>query len=112
MLDITSQVNKGIMFIRLEGDLTKNNFYKVSEEINYLLYKQGILAYVFNLKEVEKVEFELIESIENKLTEIFLRCGSVAFCGISKKLEAKIGKRKSNLFYIKEEYEVFNYIKI
>lgn len=54
MLEVTAQINRGIMFIRLEGELTANNFYKVAEEINYLLYKQGILMYVFNLGEVKK----------------------------------------------------------
>ena len=71
MLEVTAQINKGIIFIRLEGELTTNNFYKVAEEINYLLYKQGILMYVFNLEEVKKVEQALLGMLQNKLTEIF-----------------------------------------
>ena len=54
MLTVSLQITKGIMFIRLEGELTQESFHKVSEEINYLLYKQGIIAYVFNLEEVKK----------------------------------------------------------
>ena len=30
MLDMTSQISRGITFIRLEGELTTNNFYKVA----------------------------------------------------------------------------------
>ena len=112
MLEVTAQINKGIMFIRLEGELTTNNFYKVAEEINYLLYKQGILMYVFNLEEVKKVEQALLGMLQNKLTEIFLHCGSVVFCGISGSLKKKIGKRKDQLFYVEEEKEVFQYISI
>jgi len=112
MLDITAQINKGIMFIRLEGELTTNNFYKVAEEINYLLYKQGILMYVFNLKEVNRVDQNLLEGIQNKLTEIFLHCGSVAFCGIEEKLKRRLGERQDQLFYVTEEQEVFQYISI
>ena len=79
MLEVTAQINRGIMFIRLEGELTTSNFYKVAEEINYLLYKQGILMYVFNLEEVKKVDQGLLGMLQNKLTEIFLHCGSVVF---------------------------------
>ncbi len=112
MLEVNAQINRGIMFIRLEGELTKNNFYKVAEEINYLLYKQGILVYVFNLEEVKRIDKNLLESIQNKLTEIFLKCGSVVFCGISEKLKKKLGERNNNLFYVTEEKEVFQYISI
>ena len=112
MLDMTSQISRGITFIRLEGELTTNNFYKVAEEINYLLYKQGMIAYVFNLKEVKRVDKNILGSMQNKLTEIFLKCGSVAFCGISEKLKKSLGERKNQLFYVTEEKEVFQYINI
>lgn len=112
MLDMTSQISRGITFIRLEGELTTNNFYKVAEEINYLLYKQGMIAYVFNLKKVKRVDKNILGSMQNKLTEIFLRCGSVAFCGISEKLKKSLGERKDQLFYVTEEKEVFQYINI
>ena len=91
MLTVSLQITKGIMFIRLEGELTQESFHKVSEEINYLLYKQGIIAYVFNLEEVKKIDNNILENIQNKLTEIFLRCGSVEFCGISETLKKLIG---------------------
>ena len=55
MLGMTSQINRGIMFIRLEGELTTHNFYKLSEEINYFLYNQGILVYVFNSSKSNKL---------------------------------------------------------
>lgn len=112
MLTVSKEVNRGIIFIRLEGELTKNNLKKVVEEINYLLYKQGMLAYVFNLEAVNKVDKTILTIIQNKLTEIFLRCGSVAFCGISEKLKKLLGERNNNLFYIKEEQEAFQYISI
>ena len=66
MLTVSRQVNRGIMFIRLEGELTTNNFYKVAEEINYLLYNQGILVYVFNLEDVNKIDKGILGSIQNK----------------------------------------------
>ena len=78
----------------------------------YFLYNQGILVYVFNLAKVTNLDKKLLGSIQNKLTEIFLKCGSVVFCGISEKLKKKLGERNNNLFYVTEEKEVFQYISI
>ena len=50
MLEFTTEINKGIMFIRLEGELNNNTFNNLSNELDYLLYKQGIHYYVFNFK--------------------------------------------------------------
>ena len=112
MLHVAKEINKGIIFIRLEGDLNKNNFYKLTETINYLLYDQGVIAYVLNLENINILDHYLISILQNKLTEIFLSFGSVALCGVSKNLQKKIGKRASELFYITEEKEVFQYISM
>ena len=111
MLDINQQITRGITFIRLEGELTTTNYYRFAEEVNYLLYSQGMLAYVFNLENIKKLDNNLLGSLQNKLTEIFLKCGTVAFCGLPKKVKKEIGKRDA-LYFIKEEREVFQYINI
>ena len=111
MLDIDQQITRGITFIRLEGKLTTTNYYRFAEEVNYLLYNQGMLAYVFNLKNIKELDTDVLGSIQNKLTEIFLKCGTVALCGLPEKIKKKMGKRDA-LYYIKEEKEVFQYINI
>lgn len=112
MLDINQQIARGITFIRLEGELTTTNYHRFAEKINYLLYSQGMLIYVFNLENVKAIDNALLGSLQNKLTEIFLKCGSVALCGISDKERKKLGERKDSLFYITKEQEVFQYISI
>lgn len=112
MLDINQQIARGITFIRLEGELTTTNYFRFAEKINDLLYNQGMLIYVFNLKNVKKIDSILLESFQNKLTEIFLKCGSVALCGISDMARKRLGERKDNLFYITNEQEAFQYISI
>ena len=93
MLDMTSQISKGITFIRLEGELTTNNFYKIAEEINYLLYKQGMIAYVFNLKKVKRVDKNILGSMQNKLTEIDSKTTELneQLDTNTKKIEEKLG---------------------
>ena len=48
MLEIEKEVERGILFIRLEGGLTTKTFNTLGNEINYLLYNQGISNFVFD----------------------------------------------------------------
>lgn len=112
MLEVTTQISKGIMFIRLEGELNKRTFPIFSQELNYLLYKQGIQFFVLNLKEIDQIDTSALENLQNKLIEIFLSCGSVALCGLTDILKERMMNQKEHLFYINDEREVFQYLSI
>lgn len=112
MLEVSTQISKGIMFVRLEGELTKQTFSIFSQELNYLLYKQGIHYFVFNLTEIEQMDTSAIENFQNKLIEIFLSCGRVALCGPKEFLKERMMNQKERLFYITDEKEVFQYLSI
>ena len=47
MLEMDVGVVKGVTVIKLEGDLTNKTFKKLDEEIDYLLYKQGMHFFIF-----------------------------------------------------------------
>lgn len=112
MLELSKEVTKGIMFIRLEGDLNKNTFTSFSKELNYLLYTQGIHYYVFNFKELKSFDRNLFTIFQNVLTEIFLSCGKVVMCGLSRLQKKNFGDTKDKLFYVNEENEAFRYLSI
>ena len=83
MLQINKEVERGILFIRLEGGLTTKTFNTLGNEINYLLYNQGISNFVFDFSNVSKFEDSIFLKIQNKLVEIFLNCGKVVMCGMT-----------------------------
>lgn len=112
MLEVQTQVSKGIMFIRLEGNLDNKTFNTFSKEINYLLYNQGIHYYVLNFEEVNKFDKNIFVKLQNKLIEIFLSCGKVVMCGLNDFLKKQIGSTKDNLFYVNKEIEAFKYINL
>lgn len=112
LLQLETQVNKGIMFIRLEGDLNNKTFNTLSTEINYLLYNQGIHYYVLNFEEVSKVDKNIFIKLQNKLIEIFLSCGKVVMCGLNDMFKQQIGSTKDSLFYVNKEQEAFEYIRV
>ena len=48
MLEMDVGVVKGFTVIRLDGDLTNKTFKRLNEEIDYLLYKQGMHFFIFD----------------------------------------------------------------
>lgn len=82
MLEVYTSVIKGIIYLRLEGELTDKTFSLFEEVINYLLYKQRMKYYVIDFDNI-KIEKGMISLIQNKLVEINLSCGKANLCGIN-----------------------------
>ena len=83
MLEVSTSVIKGIIFIRLEGELTNKTFLDFEKDINYLLYKQKMHYFVIDLKDVNNLDMSIFNRIQSKLVEIFLSCGKVVLCGLN-----------------------------
>ena len=112
MLEIDEIVERGILFMNLRGGLTTKTFNTLGDEINYLLYNQGILNFVIDFTDVYSYEETIVNSIQNKLVEIFLSCGKVVMCGMSELYKKQIGYTKDRLFYVNYGKEAFDYLKM
>lgn len=114
MLEMDVDVMKGIMFIRLGGDLNAYTFHDFEQQLNYLLYKQGMHYYVFNFFDLNCIDQSILSHLQNKLVEIFLSCGKVAMCGFQKFSKHLFGSsdNQEKLFYINDEVEAFQYLSI
>ena len=62
MLDVSTSVIRGIMFIKLEGILNEKTFSDLENSINYLLYKQSMHYFVIDFNNVNYLD-----------TSVFLR---------------------------------------
>ncbi len=111
MFKIITTVNQGILFIRLQGKLSCENFSEFADEINYLLYNQGISYFVFNFDDLD-IGKNIFSKIQNKLIEICLTSGKVALCGLSKEEIKKVNLRNDNLKIVSSEIEALNYLHI
>ena len=112
MLEIDEKVERGILFMNLKGRLTTKTFNTLGNEINYLLYNQGILNFVIDFTNVSNYEENIVYSIQNKLVEIFLSCGKVVMCGMSELYRKQIGYTKDRLFYVNYGKEAFKYLRM
>ena len=111
MLEIDIDVVRGILFIHLEGVLNKETMRQFDNELNYLLYKQGMHYFVFDFKDLDRLDLSVMPWLDNKLVEIFLSCGKVVLCGLDGKYENKF-KKQDRLFFVREEIQAFNYLII
>lgn len=110
MLEMDVGVVKGFTVIRLDGDLTNKTFKKLDEEIDYLLYKQGMHFFIFDFNRVKNTDAVTYGYFQKKLIEIFLSCGKVVLCGI-KDVFRNI-KDSSRLFYVNDCFEALNCFNI
>ena len=110
MLEMDVGVVKGFTVIRLDGDLTNKTFKRLNEEIDYLLYKQGMHFFIFDFNRVKNTEAVTYGYFQKKLIEIFLSCGKVILCGI-KDVFRNI-KDSSRLFYVNDCFEALNCFNI
>lgn len=83
MLEIYTSVVKGIMLVRLEGELNKENFSLLEDNINYLLYKQKMHYFLLDFNNVYNIDYNIFSLLQNKIIEIFLSCGKVVLCGLN-----------------------------
>ena len=111
MLEVDIDVVKGIMFIHLEGELTRDTIKSFDRELNYLLYKQGMHFFVFNFNDLRDIEYSTIPWLQNKLVEIFLSCGNVAMCGLNDVCKKKLG-RNDKLYYINDEIDALKVLNV
>ena len=110
MLEMDVGVVKGFTVIRLDGDLTNKTFKRLNEEIDYLLYKQGMHFFIFDFNRVKNTDAVTYGYFQKKLIEIFLNCGKVILCGI-KDVFRNI-KDSSRLFYVNVCFEALNCFNI
>lgn len=110
MLEMDVGVVKGFTVIKLDGDLTDKTFKKLDEEIDYLLYKQGMHFFIFDFNHVQKTDENIFKDFQRKLVEIFLSCGKVVLCGLGDVF--KEIRDSSRLFYVKDEFEALNCFSI
>ena len=101
-----TKVRNGILFMSVEGEINDNVVNMLDKEIDYMLYRQGINYFAFNFLDIEKFSNSFLNMLQNKLVEIFLRCGRVALYGINKCNRKLLGSREDSMFYVDNQKDI------
>ncbi len=65
MLDIDIEAVRGILFVRLNGVLDRQNTFKLNNEVTQLLKKIGIKNIVFNIDGLESIDKYGVKALRN-----------------------------------------------
>ena len=86
MLNIDLEFRYGMLFIRLEGELNKDNYMKFSNCLENMIYNNGLKYFVINLENLTYVDDRGLKEIINKYFDIKLNDGNLVICGYDNKI--------------------------
>ena len=102
MLNISTEYQRGILFIRLRGRFDNNYFIFM---LNYLIYNFGINVIVLNLSGLEYISLENIKYIDEYAKNILKKKRQILIC--DKEIRYNLF---SNVIKINNEIEAFSLI--
>lgn len=113
MLDINMEYRKGILFVRLGGDLSNNNCSILNSSLKKIIDNNNIKFLTFNMSELNNIENEGISIILDYNNTLIRNNGKTFICGIKKikvKEELNNSKILTHIIPIKDELSAVNYI--
>lgn len=82
MLDISLEFRKGILFVRLMGELTKDTIYKLERDVTTLILEQGIHNVVFNVSGLSTIDLKGIHGLFHSYEMTHQNQGKSMLCGL------------------------------
>ena len=101
MLSVNMEFRKGILFVRLDGELTKQTVSIINEEVIKRILKGGINNVVYNLENLKMIDFKGIHILLYTYEINKSNHGKTSICGINANVEKTIRKSRM-LNYVNE----------
>ena len=110
MFAMNMEYSKGILFVRLRGNLTKSNTHKLNNYLVSVLLKHKIKYLVYNLFELEAIDASGVAAIQNTKKAILKNKGQIYLCEVSKEVDKCL--RKLRIRRTDDELSILHLIKI
>ena len=111
MLNVGTEFRKGILFVRLKGDLNKDTVEKMNKRVTNLVKNNGIRNIVFNFTNLKSIDIKGINTIFYNYELCKNNEGRSLMCGNNDNIRKKL--KKSRLInYISETTDELSAIKI
>lgn len=101
MLNINMEFRKGILFVRLDGELTKKTVAIINKEVISKILKGGINNVVYNLENLKVIDLKGIHALLYTYELNKNNHGTTSICGINANVE-KIIRKSRMLNYVNE----------
>ncbi|MDD3392730.1 MAG: STAS domain-containing protein [Bacilli bacterium] len=102
MLNIDIEFRKGILFVRLKGELTKRTVDILNNEVTGLIKDNGIRNLVFNINGIDVIDIKGINALLYNYEIVKSNQGKSCICGINNTL---VNHRIKNSRLLKYMYE-------
>lgn len=113
ILKMGIEFRKGLLFIRLNGTLTKDTSEVLSNSLDYFIGEAGIKYFVINIKELSYLDQEGISLLKEKYKDMILHNGNMVICGYENPyVEEMIQEQMKNVYQTKDELKAFQILQI
>lgn len=97
MLKVDMKYEKGILYVRLKGELTRKMCYKINNYVVPAVLKHKIKYLVFNLFELTLIDEAGMDSLLNTKCAIRTNKGKICLCEVSDDMRKKIKKLRISI---------------
>ena len=111
MLIVGTEFRKGILFVRLKGDLNKDTVYKLNSKVTQVVKESGIRNIVFNFSKLKSIDIKGINSIFYNYELCKNHEGRSLFCGNNENIREKL-KSTRLINYIYETKDELSAMKL
>jgi anti-anti-sigma factor len=86
MLDINMEFRKGILFVRLDGNLSVDNCSLLDKELERIIKNNNVKFVTFNVSGLDYIDLDGIETILKYNSALSRIAGKALICGVDKDL--------------------------
>lgn len=97
MLKVNMEYDKGILYVRLKGNLVRKVCYKINNYIVPVVLKHKIKYLVFNLLELKDIDEPGLDALLNTKCAIRSNKGKICLCEVSEGLKNKMKRLRMNV---------------
>ncbi len=102
MLKMDMQYIRGILFVRLGGELNRKNTYKINNYLVPVLLKHKIRYLVYNLYELDGIDEAGVDALLNTKCAIKSNNGKICLCEVAENLKKQLKRLKIKRLKIKK----------
>jgi stage II sporulation protein AA (anti-sigma F factor antagonist) len=112
MLDIIFEFRRGILFVRMNGVLSKNTYLKYKDEVLFMIKENGIRNVVLNLENVNEIDLKGINALFYTYELVRDNNGYLMISNINKNIEKRISKSHLLKYVNTLNHEIESFSKV
>ena len=112
MLDINMEFHKGILFVRLNGDLSKGTINKLNDSVTGFIKENGIRNIVYNINGLKNIDCYGINALLNNYEISKSNDGKSLVCGMKEDIVKHRIKNSRLLNYMYETSDELSAINV